>query len=383
MRTIGIFFGSRSPEHDISIITAMRVIEGLGALPHYRPIPVYIGKDGRWFSGKTIGEVAFFRQPDLGQALEPYGVTSLSLGGEKLILHPKRRLLRSSRPVRIEVAFPCFHGSLGEDGTIQGLFEIAGIPYVGCGVLASALGMSKIHSRRLLREVGISTPPTIEVLKDSFERDKGGVVGAVSQRFPYPLFVKPNALGSSIAVAKVGNSDELAWAFEVVFQFDTIALVEPAVPDAREINVAVIGHRELVVSKAEEPKFRAAFQTFETKYITKGGTISQTKGKAVGGIPADLPAALAGELKAAAEKSFRLLGCSGISRFDFLVNGKTNRWYLGEVNTLPGTLHAHLWAASGIPLHQLIEKLLGFAEERHREEQALVRAFASSVLQQK
>lgn len=384
MKTVGIFFGSRSPEHDISIITAMRVIEGLGALPHYRPVPVYISKDGQWFSGETLGEVAFFRQPDFGQAIEPYGVTSLSLGGGKLILYPKRRLLRSARPVRIEVAFPCFHGSFGEDGTIQGLFEIAGIPYVGCGVLASAIAMSKIHTRRLLREAGVPTVKTIEVSRESFEEDRGGVVAVIQRGLAYPVFVKPNVLGSSIAVARVANEQELKRALEVVFQFDTRALVEQAVPNLKELNVLVIGHRELTASMPEEPAYRASFQDFETKYLTKGGTIRQeksTKTKSI--VPAHISPEMTRTVQEISKRVFRLLDCSGIMRCEFLLDTVSGRWYLGEVNTLPGTLYAHVWAASNLPLPQLIEKLLGFAEERHHEERALVRTFPSSVLQEK
>lgn len=384
MKTVGVFFGSRSPEHDISIITAMRVVEGLNVLPHYRPIPVYIGKDGRWFSGGTLGEVAFFRQPDLGEALESHEVASLSLGGGKLILHPKRKLLRSARHFPIEVAFPCFHGSLGEDGTIQGLFEIAGIPYVGCGVLASAIAMSKIHTRRLVREADIPTVKTTEVSRESFEEDRGGAVAAIRRGLPYPVFVKPNVLGSSIAVARVASDQELERALEVVFQFDTVALVEQAVPNLKEINVLVIGHRELTVSMPEEPAYRASFQDFETKYLTKGGTIRQEKSaKTKSVIPAQISPEMTRTVQEISKRVFRLLDCSGIMRCEFLLDTVSGQWYLGEVNTLPGTLYAHVWEASGIPLGELIEKLIGYAEERHREEQALVRTFTSSVLQQK
>lgn len=381
-KTIGVFFGSRSPEHDISILTAERVLAGLRALPQYRALPVYISRQGDWFCSDALGEIAFFRAPHFEERLAPHAVHALSFARGALVLHRAQgTLFRKPEAVRIDLAFPCFHGALGEDGTIQGLFEIAGIPYVGCGVLASSIAMSKVHTRRILRDVGIPTVPTREVARSLFERDRAAAVAKGANGWPYPLFIKPNALGSSIAVARVDNAQELEWALEVVFQFDTLALVEPAIPSVKEVNVAVIGHRALTVSETEAPQFASAFQTFEEKYLIKGGTLTQAKGKSKSKIPADIPVELANELKEAALRAFRVLGASGISRFDFFINTETNDWYLGEVNTLPGSLQAHLWEASGIPLPQLIEKLIGFAEERAAEEQGLLRTFTSSVLQ--
>lgn len=379
-KNIGVFFGSRSPEHDISIITAMRVMEGFKELANYRAIAVYIGKNGKWFSGEDLGNIAFFREPRFEENLKLFSIASLSWSGASLLLYPERRLLKPARPIKIELAFPCFHGSFGEDGTIQGLFETAGVPYVGCGVLASSLTMSKAHTRRILRDAGIATVPTIEIARDSFAAGRGKALNQTAERFPFPLFVKPNALGSSIAVARVTNEQELEWALEVVFQFDTLALVEPAIANVKEVNVAIIGHENLIVSETEEPRFQSAFQTFEEKYLVKGGTLTQSKGKTKSQIPADIPGETSSALKGAAQKAFRALGASGISRFDFLINTATNEWHLGEVNTLPGSLQAHLWSASGITLPQLVQKLVNFAEERWQEERALQRTFVSSVL---
>lgn len=383
---IGVFFGSRSPEHDISILTAMRAFEGFCNLPQYRAVPVYIDRRGQWFSGATLGNVSFFQNPRAEDNLKPHAVECLSFEKGTLFLHPHRRLFVRRKPFRIDIAFPCLHGSFGEDGTIQGLFETAGISYVGCGVMASAIAMSKVHTRQIFREADIATVPTAEIVKETFEKNRGAALAEAAKKFAFPLFVKPNALGSSIAVSRVANEKELEWALEVVFQFDTLALVEPAIANIKEVNVGVIGHRELTVSETEEPRFEAAFQTFEEKYVIKGGTIAQSggkKGKGKSRIPADLPDNVAAELKDAAAKAFRAIGASGISRFDFLVNSQTNEWYLGEINTLPGSLQTHVWAASGIPLPQLIEKLIGFAEERHSQETALLHTFESSVLRQK
>ena len=381
MKKIGVFFGSRSPEHDISILTAMRVMAGFRALPDFRVIPVYIDRKGEWFTGEALGELTFFQAPRLEERLRPYAASAVSFAGNTLILLSHRKFLRQGRPIKIEMAFPCIHGSFGEDGTIQGFFEMAGIPYAGCGVRASATAMSKIHTRRLLRDLGIPGVPTVVINREEFRQNKEEAIGRAAKELSFPMFVKPNALGSSIGVSRAANAKELEWALEVAFQFDTQALAEKAIQNLKEVNVAVIGHRDLIVSQTEEPRFRSAYQPFEEKYLIKGGTLRQEKGKAKSRIPAELPTPLEKALKDAAQAAYRGLGASGISRFDFLADMETKEWYLGEVNTLPGSLQAHLWEASGLPLPRLLEKLVAYAEERSEEEKLLTRVFASSVLQ--
>lgn len=381
MQRIGIFFGSRSPEHDISILTAMRVMVGFRALPKFRALPVYIDRKGGWFAGEVMGELNFFRAPRLEERLRPCAVSSVSFIDNTLILLPRRKFLRQDPPIKIEIAFPCIHGSFGEDGTIQGFFEMAGVPYVGCGVRASATAMNKIHARRLLRDLRIPGVPTVVINREEFRQNKEEAIRRAVQELSFPMFVKPNALGSSIGVSRAANAKELEWALEVAFQFDTEALAEKAIQNLKEVNVAVIGHRDLIVSQTEEPRFRSAYQTFEEKYLIKGGTLRQEKGKAKSRIPAELPPAVERALKDAAQAAYRGLGASGISRFDFLVDMGTKEWYLGEVNTLPGSLQAHLWEASGLPLPQLLDKLIQAAKERFAEEQGLTRVFNSSVLE--
>jgi D-alanine-D-alanine ligase len=254
MKIIGTFFGSRSPEHDISILTAMRVIAGFRGLPKYQAIPIYINRRGEWFAGEgegALGDIAFFRAPRLEERLKPYAISSVSFGNNTLMLLPRRKFFQRGRPIKIEIAFPCIHGSFGEDGTIQGLFEMAGVPYVGCGVRASATAMSKIHTRRLLRDLGIPGVPTVVINREEFRQNKAEAMKRAAQDLSFPMFVKPNALGSSIGVSGALNAKELEWALEVAFQFDTQALAEKAIQNLKEINVAVIGHCDLIVSETE------------------------------------------------------------------------------------------------------------------------------------
>ncbi|TSD02789.1 MAG: D-alanine--D-alanine ligase [Parcubacteria group bacterium Greene0714_36] len=385
MKTVGVFFGSRSPEHDISILTALRVMGAFSSLAGYAPVPVYIDRKGAWFSDALLRDAAFFQNPQYEKELGRFALDAIRFEDGKLVLARRRgTFFSSAKPVIIDIAFPCFHGSYGEDGTIQGLFEMAGVPYVGCGVGSSAIAMNKIQTRRLLAAAGIPGVKTIEVPRDDFFKDHASAVERTAAAFGYPAFVKPNSLGSSIGVARVASAQELVWALEVALQFDTLALVEQAVANVQEVNVAVIGHRELTISLTEEPQFRSAFQTFEEKYLLKGGTIAQSangesKGKTKSVIPADIPEELRTALTTGAATAFRAIGCSGISRLDFLIDRASGAWYLAEINPLPGTLQAHLWQASGV----LVQKLLGFAQERHQEERALMRVFASSILAKK
>lgn len=382
MKTIGVFFGSRSPEHDISIITAMRALEGFSSLAEYRPVPVYIGKNGDWFAGEALGAIEFFRNPGYEKEIARYAVHAIRFENGKLALLPRRKSFFSSGSrIVLDLAFPCIHGKFGEDGALQGLFETAGIPYVGCGVGASAIAMDKIRARRLFADAGIQGVKTIEVRREDFMQGASRVSERVRGAFGYPAFVKPNALGSSIAVARAASDRELVWALEVALQFDMTALVEQAVENPKEVNVGVIGHRELIVSEPEEPRWSGAFQTFDEKYVIKGGTIAQSgKGKSKSVIPAEIAPEMRHTLRAAAEKAFRVIGASGIARFDFMISRGSGEWYLAEANTLPGTLQSHVWQACGIPLPDLIKKLIGYADERHQEAQSLTRIFNSSVL---
>ncbi|MEK7553729.1 MAG: D-alanine--D-alanine ligase, partial [Patescibacteria group bacterium] len=276
---IGVFFGSRSLEHDVSIITAQMIIDVLKKSDKYNAIPVYLDKKGSWFISSSLGDVKFFRRPEFEKELDKIGDFLLDLDASKgfLKFQPKRKKLFSrSNIIIIDVAFPAFHGSFGEDGTIQGLFEILNIPYVGCGVLASALVMNKIVSRKILEKEGFLIVNNLWFCKNEFERrKKEEIFKEIEQKLSYPLFVKPNRLGSSIGISKVNNQKELDFAIEVVFQFDEKVIIEEAVQNLMEVNCAVIGNDDLVVSLPEQPSYKQEFQTFEEKYLTKGGTIKK------------------------------------------------------------------------------------------------------------
>lgn len=380
---IGVFFGSRSPEHDISIITAQMIIETLNKIDKYKVIPIYIDKKGKLLISEKLASIDFFRKSDFEKNLDKIDDFLLDIDGSKgfLKFYPKKKgIFSGAEPIIINVAFPALHGSYGEDGTIQGLFEMLNVPYVGCGVLASALAMDKIISREILGKRGFLIVQNVWFGKDEFNKDKEQILREIEQKIPYPLFVKPNRLGSSIGVSKVNNRKELEFAIEVVFQFDEKVIIEEAVQNLMEVNCAVIGNDELIASLPEQPLYKQTFQTFEEKYLTKGGTIK--KGTKRNIIPAPLPKEKLEEIQDLSKKAYRVLGCSGISRVDFLVDMNLMKIYINELNTLPGTLQFHLWEASGISKDQLVNKLINYALERFNENKKFIYAFGSDLLKQ-
>lgn len=382
---VGVFFGARSPEHDVSIITGQMIIGALEKNGKYNTVPVYLDRKGRWFISDKLKNVEFFRKPDIEKELDKMGDLSLDLNATKGFLKfqsKKTGLLPRLKPIIIDIAFPAFHGSLGEDGTIQGIFEILNVPYVGCGVLASALAMDKIASRKILeREKFLIVKNLWFGKKDFEERKKEEVFKEIERRLSYPLFVKPNRLGSSIGVSKVNNRKELDFAIEVVFQFDEKVIIEETVQNLMEVNCAVIGNGDdLTASLPEQPLYKQTFQTFEEKYLTKGGTIK--KGATKNAIPAPLSKKKLEEIQSLSKKAYRALGCSGISRVDFLVDAKTMKIYINELNVLPGTLQFHLWEASGVSRTELTEKLINCGLERFNRNKNLVYTFGSNLLHQ-
>lgn len=379
---IGVFFGSRSPEHDVSIITSRMIIEVLKKNDKYNVVPVYLDKKGRWFISSSLGDVKFFRKPEFEKELDKMDDFLLDLDASKGFLkfqQKRKKLFSRSNSIIIDVAFPAFHGSFGEDGTIQGLFEILNVPYAGCGVLASALAMDKIMSRKIFEKENFLIVKNIWFHKNEFERKKKEeIFKEIEQKLFYPLFVKPNKLGSSIGISRVNNQKELDFAIEVVFQFDDKVIIEEAVQNLMEVNCAVIGNDDLIVSLPEQPLYKKDFQTFEEKYLTKGGTIKKGAKKNI--IPAPLPKEKSEEIQNLSKKAYRALGCSGISRVDFLIDAKTMNIYINELNTLPGTLQFHLWEASGMSREDLVNKLIDYGLERFNNNKKFIYAFGSNLL---
>ena len=347
---VGILFGGRSGEHEVSLASAASVIRGLDP-DKYEPVPIGITKEGHWLIGsaaqKMLPEVLRGGQRVMMNA-DPTDAALVKLDG-------------SGGGQRIDVVFPVMHGTFGEDGTIQGLLDLAGLPFVGAGVLGSAIGMDKDVSKRLLQVAKIPVVPWITLYRHEWESNPEAIQAAVELKFQYPVFVKPATLGSSVGMTKVHSRAELAPALNLAAEFAMKILVEESVI-AREIEVSVLGNHNPKASVPGEIVPHREFYDYAAKYLEEGTQLL---------IPADLKPAQAQKIQKYAIDAFLALELSGMARVDFFLEKEGGKIYLNEVNTIPGftsiSMYPKLWEASGIPFRELIDKLIGLALEQHAE----------------
>jgi D-alanine-D-alanine ligase len=375
---VGVLYGGRSGEHEVSLASAAAVFANLDR-GRYEPIAIRIEKDGRW--------VLADRPPTAASAAEVIEQAraegARSRGGREVFLLPRpgdATLLAIDRRGRadadgapatitelhLDVIFPVLHGPFGEDGTIQGLLELANVPYVGAGVLASSVAMDKVASKVVFAARSLPICDYELVLGRDWQADAGAVAKRLADRLGFPLFVKPANLGSSVGISKVKAPDALAPAMNAAFEFDRRVIVEAAVGDAREIEVAVLGNDSPDASVAGEIVPSREFYDYEAKYLDEG---SRTI------IPADLEERDAQAIRRMAIDAFRALDCSGMARVDFLVSRRDGRIYINEANTIPGfttiSMYSKMWEASGVPYPSLLDRLISLAVERHAERQQL------------
>jgi D-alanine-D-alanine ligase len=377
---IGVIYGGRSGEHEISVASAASVIKSLDR-SRYEPLPIRIEKDGRW----TIADKAPTAMSAAEVIAQARGTATRALrpGRETvLVAHPSEDTLLTieRRPhqrgsdddggavvtgLGLDVVFPVLHGPYGEDGTIQGLLELANVPYVGPGVLASAVGMDKAAMRLMFAAHGLPIAPWKAYLRRDWEQHREAVIESALS-LGLPLFVKPANLGSSVGISKVKTSDELAPAVERALEFDRKVVIEWGVPEAREIECAVLGNDDPQASIPGEVIPGREFYDYEAKYLDEG---SRTV------IPAELTPDQVAEIQRLAVAAFRAVDGAGMSRVDFLVSRPTGTVYLNEINTIPGfttiSMFAKMWEASGVPYPALVDRLIQLALERHADKQRL------------
>lgn len=377
MKTIGVFFGSRAPEHDISIITGQLIVAGLKDIG-LDVVPIYISKKGRWYIGKQLDSILFFRLPNKEDKLTKMKEYSLDMEASsgKMVFRAKGLW---PKKVEIDIAFPALHGINGEDGTIQGVFELVNIPYVGCDVAASAIAMDKVLTKMLYKANDIPTVPFVYFKRSDWEKNKADWLSKIAGELSWPLMVKPARLGSSIGMAKVKDSSELEFAVEVALHYDDKVLVENCVEQLMDVTCAVLGNDEPVASLLQESLFEDDIFSYEDKYLRDGG--AQTgKSKSNIVIPARLPAETTREIQAMSKRIYRLTGCSGISRVDYLYDKADQKIYANEINAMPGTIYHHLWKKSGIGLPELLRRLIDLAEEKFAARRKLTMTFESDIL---
>lgn len=375
-----VIFGGRSAEHEVSIITAHQVINALDK-NKYEIVPVYITKNGEWLTGDELLELDTFTKGNLPSGIG-FDRVFITPGHQLkyLICEKKSGLFRRRKRIPIDVVFPVIHGTLGEDGTLQGLLELANIPYVGAGVLGSAVGMDKIIMKAIFREHNLPTVNYLWFTKNEWEMEPEEVVKKVEENLTYPVFVKPANSGSSIGVGKAKNLEDLKFALDVASSYDRRLIVEEGLEDAIEINCSVMGNYDLITSVCEQPISAGEFLSFGDKYIHEDKT-SGMEG-ADRKIPAPISDELTTEIQDLAKKAFRILDCKGIARIDFLVDEKDGIPYVNEINTIPGSFSFYLWEHNGIKFPELVDKLIEFSFDVHKEKNNIMYSFPSNLLAQ-
>ena len=349
---VGVLFGGRSGEHEVSLASATSVIRALDP-QKYEAVPVGIRKDGRWLVGTGA-------QKMLSDVLKSGEFVSLPPDPASAALVPVAR--GDGHPhVAIDVFFPVLHGTFGEDGTVQGLLELAGVPYVGAGVLASAVGMDKDVQKRLFEQAGLPIVPFLAFSRGEWERDRKKVLREIKKKFRFPVFVKPATLGSSVGMTRVENLGQLPAALDLAAEFALKIIVERSVT-AREIEVSVLGNDEVRASIPGEIVPHREFYDYTAKYLEEGTRLV---------IPALLTKKQVKIFQEYAVRSFRAIDGTGMARCDFFLERSTNKIYVNELNTIPGftsiSMYPKLWEASGLPYPKLIDRLIDLAIELHAE----------------
>lgn len=374
---IGVFFGGKSPEHDISIITGQLVISELKKMKH-SVVPIYLGKNGEWHISQELGKLKFFQDKEREKKLLEFSKVSLDLEKSqgKLVFQKKGFL---GKAVEIDLAFPAFHGSNGEDGTIQGLFELLGVPYVGCDVASSAIAYDKILTKTYYKSMEIPTVDFVFFRKSDWEKNRTEIISNIKKNLHYPLFVKPPKLGSSIGISKAKDEKELEFAIEVALHYGERVLVEDGVENLMDITCCVIGNENPKASLIQESVFESELFDFKEKYLVDGGAqLGNATGSLI--IPARLDEEMTKNIQELARKIYLGVGASGIARVDFLYDKEAKKVFANEINPMPGTVYHHLWKASGLELSALLEKLIDFAKERHKEKDKFKYTFDSDML---
>ncbi|MCM1369595.1 MAG: D-alanine--D-alanine ligase [Candidatus Amulumruptor caecigallinarius] len=363
---VAVFFGGRSVEHEISVISAIQAINAFNP-DKYEIIPIYISKQGRWYTGSNLLDLKNYRNLDklVSEAEEVFMRPEY---GDYNLYKAHTGMFSKKNPVvaQLHVAIPVLHGTNGEDGIFEGLLETIGIPFAGCNTLSSANGMDKITMKMILRSEGIPVVDYVWMTDREWNTSKDAKIKEIEAKLGYPVIVKPANLGSSVGIGTAASREELASRIDTAARFSSRIIVEHMVEHLKEINCSVLGDAdEHQSSVCEEPIKSGKFLSYEDKYMggTKTNRGMQASEKR---IPADLTEEMSEKIRTLAGETFRVLSCHGVSRVDVMVDEKDNSIYVNEINTIPGSLSFYLWEATGISFTQLMDKLVELALKRKR-----------------
>ncbi|MEO1290323.1 MAG: D-alanine--D-alanine ligase family protein [Chloroflexota bacterium] len=376
--TVGVVFGGRSVEHDVSIVTAQQIMQAFNP-ERYNVVPIYITRDGKWFTGDPLKDIENFKDNEI---ISYDGVQAVLLSPDVrhhgLIVNPLAGRFSKSEVLRLDVLFPAIHGSHGEDGTLQGLFELADIPYVGFATCGSAVTNDKVLTKQILQQNDIPVVDGISFNRDEWLADADAMLAKIEAKLSYPLFVKPATLGSSIGVSRADDADFLCGAIDMAVNFDRRVLVETAVTNGIEINCAVMGYGdEIKVSTLEQPLSWSDFLAFEDKYL-RGNEGMKSADRV---IPAQIGDALTNKIHEYSRQAFRAMDGRGIVRIDFLVQPDDEQVYLNEMNTMPGSLSFYLWRETNMTDSEVVDYLVKLARDAYADKRRNVYDYKTNLVE--
>ena len=379
--TVAFIFGCRSVEHEVSIISAVQAMRA-AKKEKYDIIPIYVSKNGEMYTSPLMFEIEPFR--DMKALIEKSEKVTLIRSGKDVVMHSLAEgglFKKKKADTVINVAFPVVHGTNCEDGTLQGYLEFLGLPYVGCDVLASAVGMDKAVFKSVLKDAGLPVLPCITFKSREYAEDREAIIEKCEKEFGYPVIVKPVNLGSSVGISKASDKNALIDAIDLAVSFADTVLVEHAVSAIREINCSVVGDPdECEASVCEEPFMNDEILSYEDKYTSNSKGGSKGMASLQRKIPADISDEKSEEIRDLAKKIFKAMGASGVCRIDFIIDTETDTVYANEANTIPGSLSFYLWEATGMKYSELIDKLIALAFRRNRNRENLTFTIDTNIL---
>lgn len=381
-KQVGVIFGSRSCEREVSIISAVQLMRHADQ-EKYDIIPVYIDESGNWYTGDALKDIGSFKpfNPDKKGITKVF--PDLSSGSGALLTHARGTGLFSKDRIeiaaRIDVYIIVMHGLHGEDGTIQGLLELANVPYTSTGVAGSALGMDKIMMKQFFRGADLPVLPGIGVTRTRYLSEPKSVFEEVEKELGYPVFVKPANLGSSIGVSRADDRESLEDSLQLAFEYDRRVLIEAGLDKPIELNCSVFGYdEEIEASPIEMPINQDEFLDFKDKYLASGGSKGMASLHRV--LPAPIEDELRDEIQEMSRKIFRMLDCKGVVRIDYMFDKNAGKLYITEINTIPGSLAFYLWENAGVAYTRLIDRMVGYAEKAHGDKNRANYAYTSDIL---
>lgn len=363
MLNVAVFFGGKTVEHDVSIVTAQQLIQNINK-EKYNVVPVYITREGDWYTGEKLADIKAFEHFDKGdKEITRVYIPANTKVKQLYRFNTEKGLFKKSSPFYcgIDVAILAMHGLNGEDGTLQGILELAGIPYTSSGVLGSSSGMDKVLMKAAYIGAGFPVLPYVYFDRDAFNKDADSILNKCEASLPYPMFVKPSNLGSSIGISKAHNREELKEAISVAIEYDRRILVEKGLDKPKEINCSALGFGDdVTASVCEMPYTSEEFLTFGEKYLN--GEKHQASMEALSRrIPAPIPDEMTSKIRQMSIDIFKLMDCKGVVRIDYICDSELKELYVNEINTIPGSFAFYLWEPLGISYDKLIDKLIDFA----------------------